>query len=77
MRKYTDFNMVMADNKPYCIVTEDDAVLVKDLTLAEAEQELCRMLNRGEDCYIGETEAYSIEIDETGRRSMIDAKAST
>ncbi|HHF0534549.1 TPA: hypothetical protein ACPHXL_003510 [Vibrio alginolyticus] len=67
----------MVNEKPYCIVTEDDAILVKDLTLAEAEQWLCRLLNRGEDCYIGETEAYTIEIGVTGERLPISAQTST
>ncbi|MBQ4840164.1 hypothetical protein [Pseudoalteromonas luteoviolacea] len=66
----------MANEKPYCIVTEDDAILVKDLTLAEAEQRLCRLLNRGEDCYIGETEAYTVEIGVSGERLPIPAQTS-
>jgi len=45
----------MTDNR-YCIIREDDTVLVKDLTLAEAERWLCRLSNRGDDCYITETE---------------------
>jgi hypothetical protein len=60
----------MAGDKPYCIVTEDDAILIKGLTLAEAEQWLCRYLNLGEDCYIGETEAYNVEIGVTGQDSQ-------
>ncbi|EJG1004455.1 TPA: hypothetical protein I7693_19835 [Vibrio vulnificus] len=60
----------MAGDKPYCIVTEDDAILIKDLILAEAEQWLCRYLNLGEDCYIGETEAYNVEIGVTGQDSQ-------
>ena len=44
---------------PYCIVTEDDAILEQDLSLPAAELALCHYLGHGEDCYIGLTADYT------------------
>lgn len=51
----------MSQDKPYCIVTDDNVVLVKDLNLNEAENQLCKLLNYGWDCYIGETIGYLVD----------------
>ena len=47
-----------AENRKWCIVTDDDQILEKDLTHDEAQTRLTYYLQRGEDCWIGETGAY-------------------
>jgi hypothetical protein len=44
----------MSSPELYSIITEDDDVLADNLTLDEAEKQLCYYLQRGEDCYIAE-----------------------
>ncbi len=44
---------------PHCIVTQDDKVLDKELSLAQAEQRLHYYLQHKEDCYIGLTKDFT------------------
>jgi len=53
-----------ATTTPFCIVTEDDCVLEKDLTQSDAELALTRYLGLGEDCYIGNSADYPDAVNE-------------
>ena len=43
------------EERKYCIVTDDDEILERDLTHPEAEQKLAYFVGHEEDCFIGVT----------------------
>lgn len=60
----------METKRIYCIVTKNDKILAKDLSLGEADEALRRFINLGEDCWIGETVNYTQEKISRSRRKQ-------